>query len=253
MSTVLKAVALDLDGTLLNSRRTIGPHSLAMIEEAVRQGWKVIIATARPVRSIRQFLPSWFEDFYWAACNGAWILKGGRVLERVEIPHRIAVGLIRVLRKRGLPVMIEAEDKLFTDEALPASFIGQHYKLDELGGGDVCKVLVRSRSQEQVDLVRSLTPAVCADVVTDDGSLVQIAHKDCNKLNAVARILSAEGLGLDSVIAFGDDANDIPLVAGAGCGVAMGNATAALKAVADHVTATNDEDGVGKFLEGVLA
>jgi hydroxymethylpyrimidine pyrophosphatase-like HAD family hydrolase len=88
--------------------------------------------------------------------------------------------------------------------------------------------------------------------VTDGGELVQIAHKECNKLKAVEYILGREGIELDEVIAFGDDNNDIPLVMGAGCGVAMANATDELKEVADHITVTNDKDGVGKFLRGVL-
>jgi hydroxymethylpyrimidine pyrophosphatase-like HAD family hydrolase len=95
-------------------------------------------------------------------------------------------------------------------------------------------------------------PAECAYVVTDGGRLVQIAHRECNKLNGVKVVLDREGIELDRVIAFGDDRNDIPLVMGAGCGVAMGNAIEELQKVADCITASNDEDGVGQFLKGLL-
>jgi hydroxymethylpyrimidine pyrophosphatase-like HAD family hydrolase len=245
-------VAIDLDGTLLDSQRAIGQRCLAMIGEAVRRGWTIVLCTARPVRAIRMAVPAWFEGFYWAACNGAWVLQGGRVLQRVELSYSSARYWIEALKERGLHFFIEAEDRLFSDQPVPDDFVGACYGLDQLGEGGVCKVLVRARSREEVAVVRGLMPADCAYVVTDGGSLVQIAHRACDKLRAVAYVLGREGIGLDETIAFGDDNNDISLVRGVGCGVAMGNATDALKAVADHVTGTNDQDGVGAFLEGVL-
>jgi Cof subfamily protein (haloacid dehalogenase superfamily) len=251
-SKVRRAVAIDLDGTLLDSQRSIGQRSLEMIGEAVRRGWTIILSTARPVRAIRLAVPAWFEAFYWAACNGAWVLQGGRVLQRVEISYGSALYWIDTLNEHGLCFFIEAEDRLFSDQPMPDDFVGACYGLDQLSEGGVCKVLVRARSPEEVALVRRLMPAECAYVVTDGGGLVQIAHRACDKLGAVAYVLGREGIALDEVIAFGDDNNDVPLLRGAGCGVAMGNATDELKAVADHVTATNDQDGVGAFLEGVL-
>ena len=66
------------------------------------------------------------------------------------------------------------------------------------------------------------------------------------------RVLEWEGITLNDTIAFGDDNNDLSLMKTAGCGVAMGNATAEVKAAADHVALTNDEDGVAEFLEKVM-
>jgi Cof subfamily protein (haloacid dehalogenase superfamily) len=249
---VRRAIAIDLDGTLLDSRRSIGQRSLEMIAEAARRGWPIIVSTARPVRAIQAVVPAWFGAFYWAACNGAWVLKGGQILRRVEIPREGALYWIQALKERGLHFLIEAEDQLFSDQQVPEDFWGACHPLDELGEGGVCKVLVSVRSQEEVDAVHSLMTAQCAHVVTDGGRLVQIAHRECSKLRAVAYILGREGMALEDAIAFGDDNNDIPLVRGAGCGVAMGNATDELKAVADWITGTNDEDGVGSFLESAL-
>jgi Cof subfamily protein (haloacid dehalogenase superfamily) len=248
-----RAIAIDLDGTLLDSRRSIGRRSLEMIGEATRRGWPVILCTARPVRAIQAAVPAWFGAFYWAACNGAWVLKGGQILRRVEIPHEGALYWIQALQERGLHFLIEAEDQLFSDQQVPEDFWGACYPLDALGEGGVCKVLVSVHSQEEVDAVRGLMTAQCAYVVTDGGRLIQIAHRACGKLSAVAYILDREGMGIEDVIAFGDDNNDIPLVRDAGCGVAMGNATDELKAVADWITGTNDRDGVGSFLESVLS
>jgi len=249
---VQRAIAIDLDGTLLDSNRAIRPRSLAMIQEAARRGWTIIISTARPVRAIKLAVPAWFAKFYWAACNGAWVLRDGQVLARAEMAYETALYWIEALSEHGLDFFIEADDRLFSDQKMPDDFLGECHALDELGKGDVCKVLVSVRSREEVQTIRALMPTECTYVVTDGGKLVQIAHSDCNKLSAVQYVLRRERMALEQLIAFGDDYNDIPLVREAGCGVAMGNATDQIKEVADHITSTNDQDGVGEFLVGIL-
>jgi 5-amino-6-(5-phospho-D-ribitylamino)uracil phosphatase len=248
---VRRAIAIDLDGTLLDSARGIGALSLRMIERAASLGWVIIISTARPVRAIKLALPEMFRDFYWAACNGAWVLRAGEIIRRTEIPGQTARRLVAALGGQRLRVLVEAEDRMFANQALPAGW-GECYPLEQFRDANVCKVLVDIRSPEELDTIRRVIPPECAYVVTDGGELAQIAHQECNKLNAVKFILDREGVALSETIAFGDDNNDIELVQAVGCGVAMGNATARLKAIADHVTLTNDEDGVGRFLEAVL-
>jgi Cof subfamily protein (haloacid dehalogenase superfamily) len=250
---VQRAIAIDLDGTLLDSQRTIGPQSLEMIAEVKQRGWPIILSTARPVRAIKQAVPTCFSEFYWAACNGAWVLRDEQVLTRTEMTRQSVLYWIEALCERGLHFFIEAGDKLFSDQPMLDDFVGECHRLDQWRKGGACKVLVSARSRAEVDIVGNLVPAECAYVVTDDGKLVQIAHRACNKLSAVRYVLRREHMALHQVIAFGDDNNDIPLVREAGCGVAMGNATAALKEVADHITLTSDEDGVGVFLAAVLS
>jgi len=248
-----KAIAIDLDGTLLDSSRIAAPHSLTMVERAADCGWVVIISTARPVRTIKLAVPEEFIRFYWAACNGAWILKDGQIIKRQEIPYQTVAHLIRLFSEYNLRFYVEAEDTFFSHCEKPARFIGEYYDLDQLGSVDACKVIVDAQSNDEISTVASLIPPSCSYVVTDDNSLIQIAHADCSKLYAAKHILEREGITLTDTIAFGDDNNDISLLKAAGCGVAMGNATEELKRVADHITATNDEDGVGLFLEQVLA
>jgi len=249
-----RAVAVDLDGTLLDSNRSVGQLSLEMIGEVVQRGWVVIISTARPVRGIRQVVPQWFGDFYWVACNGAWVLKNERIISRVEMPPDQVQCWIEALRENHLHFMVEAEDTLFSDQPPPEDLrVGECLALEQLGESGACKVLVQARCSEETAVVQGLMPAECASVVTDGGRLIQIAHRECSKLTGVKHILDREGIELDRAIAFGDDSNDIPLVMGAGCGVAMGNAIEELKEVADRITATNDEDGVGRFLKGLLS
>ncbi|MBN2386152.1 MAG: HAD family hydrolase [Anaerolineales bacterium] len=248
----MKTLAIDLDGTLLDSRKTIGPLSLKMIARVQQAGWTVILSTARPRRAIRAVVPDWFADFYWAGCNGAWILQRGQILRRTELSAGSVTALLEALRPHNLHVMIEAEDRLYSNRPVPEEFVDGAGHLGDWAGNGACKVLVRLLSPEQADLVGRIQIAGCTCVITDSGSLAQIAHRDCNKLEAVKAILRREGGTLQDTIAFGDDNNDLPLVSAVGRGVAMGNATQALKQAARETTGSNDEDGVGMFLAAVL-
>lgn len=247
-----KAAAIDLDGTLLDRHKRIGPRSLLALQSAAQAGWTLIISTARPVRAIREFLPESFTSYYWASCNGAWILQGGQVLRRVEIPNQAALSLAQELSRAGLRVLIEANDQIFTDGEMPPEFIGEVIPIAELGSQDACKVLVHLRSPEETGLVLRSMPGTCQCVFTDGGKLAQISARGCDKLNAVHWILAREGIPLAETVAFGDDANDQALLTAAGCGVAMGNAAPEVRAAASHHTCSNDEDGVGIFLERLL-
>jgi Cof subfamily protein (haloacid dehalogenase superfamily) len=252
MAEMRKAIAIDLDGTLLSSNKSIAPFGLDMIREAKGRGWVIAITTARPVRAIRRAVPGEFGSYYWAACNGAWILRDEQIIRRTEIPHATVSILVKSLQSHGLHFQVEAEDMLFSNCELPASFVSGYSGLDRLGSVDACKVIVNTRSTEEIGKAQELTPSNCACVVTDQGSLVQISHSECSKLAAMKHILEREGISLEHTIAFGDDNNDAELLIAAGCGVAMENGTDEIKRIADHITATNDEDGVGLFLEQML-
>ena len=73
-----------------------------------------------------------------------------------------------------------------------------------------------------------------------------------SKSDAVRRVVEREGADLSAVIAFGDDTNDIEMIRDTGIGVAMANAVDSVKSAADHITASNDEDGVALAIEELL-
>jgi hydroxymethylpyrimidine pyrophosphatase-like HAD family hydrolase len=212
----------------------------------------VIISTARPERAIREFVPPGFSDYYWAACNGAWILRAGQMLRRMEITNQATLSLVEHLQRAGLRVLIEADNCIFTDGHMPPNFVGEAYPVAALAGRDACKVVVHLRAPEEAGTVRAALPEGCQCVFTDGARLAQISVRGCEKLEAVRWILAQAGRGLAETAAFGDDANDISLLSAAGCGVAMGNASAEVKAAAAWQTAANDADGVGLFLENLL-
>ena len=173
-------------------------------------------------------------------------------MTRTEIPVEETLDLKDRLVKQGLQVQIEANDTLYTDAALAPGFVGGRRPLRKYREFDACKILVSVTSDVEVRLIKETLGANLSMVVTDGARLVQVARRDCSKLNAVEAVLSTESLGLQDLIAFGDDNNDIDLLRAAGFGIAMANATPGVLDVADYVTESNDQDGVGLVLRNIL-
>ena len=81
---------------------------------------------------------------------------------------------------------------------------------------------------------------------------LEVIPRSINKGQGIRDICAVLGIGAEAVIAFGDAANDIPMLQAAGVGVAMGNASPAVKAAADRVTLSNNEDGIAAALAKLL-
>jgi hydroxymethylpyrimidine pyrophosphatase-like HAD family hydrolase len=114
------------------------------------------------------------------------------------------------------------------------------------------KILFDLREVSDIPKINCQLPNHVSMVITDGGILGQIAHKDVSKLYAIKNLASSFGYGLEEVVAFGDDYNDLEMIRESGLGVAMGNAPQAVKDAANIVTLTNDEDGVACELERIL-
>ncbi|MEZ4681140.1 MAG: HAD-IIB family hydrolase [Caldilineaceae bacterium] len=82
---------------------------------------------------------------------------------------------------------------------------------------------------------------------------IQILATECNKATALAHLMAEMGRSLEEVVAFGDDTNDVEMVAAAGLGVAVSNAVDEVKRVAKRITGTNNDDGVATVLADLLA
>ena len=247
-----RALSLDLDGTLLSSEKKVSDMALRSIQELHSRGFCVIVSTARPLRAVTTVLPPWFHNCYWAVCNGAWVLRDGAVICRNEIPHWEARHWLEVLSQHGLWAQVEANDTYYSDRPPMFGFPPDCPPLSAFQDGDACKLLVTLANLDERATLLSLLPDSFAVAITDDGALAQISQRSCGKLQAVQHILALEGMDMRELVAFGDDNNDVALLAEAGLGVAVRNATPEVLRIARMVVDSNDADGVGRFLEDLL-
>lgn len=249
-----RVVALDLDGTLLRSDGTISPRTLAALGRCREAGLRLVVATARPPRSVAAMLPPPFPPSPWVCYNGAEVYDAGRRVIQQAIPPTVAREIVAYLHARvpDAAVSVEIDDRLFANQPLGAPVLHEVVDLETVVNRPVAKILFDARRIGDLETLRSSLSTHCRLVITDRGRLGQIMLTSVSKASALKILLDQWRLGFGDVIAFGDDVNDLDLLSSSGTGVAMANATWEVVAVANRITLSNDEDGVAVVLEEML-
>lgn len=258
----IRLIALDLDGTLLGSDHEVPAANVDAVRDACATGIDVVLASARPPRSMRRHYERLGLATPVVAYNGALIHDPalGRTLYHVPIPLPAARAAVAFLRRvdPGLNLSVELDDVWHIDEFGPdLQQVVRDYGIDPPHGvGTVDRILAEGRSPalkilfsaaemseaELAALDACLGPEVCA--VRTSSRLVEVVAAGASKARATAWLAETLGVSPAEVLAAGDSFNDIPLLEWAGTGVAMGNAPEAVRRAADVTTLANDEAGV---------
>jgi Cof subfamily protein (haloacid dehalogenase superfamily) len=254
----VRLAAIDLDGTLLRSDGTISQRSRDAIRAARDKGIVVVIVTARGPSSVSELAHDAGIEGSAICSNGALIvdLATGAVIRERLIETELAIRLVHELRERLPGIAFAVEHARFTHEpgfATDWELPPETRVADaiELLDGPAAKMLMLHEGHE-IDAILAVAREVVGDgatVVLSGNIAVEVTAVGVNKAAGLADV--AEELGIDAkdVVAFGDYPNDVPMLAWAGRGVAVANAHAEVLAIADEVTASNDEDGVALVLE----
>lgn len=266
----IKLIALDLDGTTLNSNRKISDDTMRDLQEAHDRGYKVVIATGRNYEA----LPSWIKDIeffdYIITSNGAQIrnlVDDGIEHESHICPHKVE----------------ELHEFLYDSQYMVEIFTGGKGYIGskdfhDIKRGDIpyrlIEYVVRTRNpvdnifsfmmenknrienvnifaenfEKKKILMDKMMQIEDVNVTTSMAENVEIGGKNATKAKAIEVLGDMLGIDKKQVIAMGDSHNDIEMIKFAAIGVAMGNAEEDVKKSADYVTDTNDENGVGKAL-----
>jgi Cof subfamily protein (haloacid dehalogenase superfamily) len=260
-----RLLASDIDGTLLGSDERPSPRTLAALRAAEEAGWVVVLATGRPPRYVDPAVEALAVHGFAVCNNGATVYDPveRRIVREVELSRAVALEVVD--RLRGIePGLIFAADWGFELAAEQAWLDHIHWPVpsdihigpaEEFLTGAVAKLFAfhpAIDSDELAHRTRGLLHDL-AEVTSSSGSgVIEICARGVTKGSALARVAADLGIGPEDVVAFGDMPNDTEMLQWAGLGVAMGNAHAAVKAAADEVTATNDEDGVALVVERLL-
>jgi Cof subfamily protein (haloacid dehalogenase superfamily) len=260
-------LALDLDGTLLTDDLHISERSRTAIRQARKQGVAVVLASARPPRSMRRYHQELSLETPLVAYNGAlvWDVSAGGALFHEPLPDA-ARALVAHLRRQhpALNLSLECADRWYIDdlteevrraieryEVDPPHGIGCLEQVLAHEAEAISKLLFRGSQQTAEELLAAL-PRDLAErlhITTSGDWFCEVMAAGATKAAAVA--WTARHLGLDpgATLAIGDSPNDIPMLQAAALGVAMGNATPMVQAAADALTASNNEDGVAEAIE----
>lgn len=279
----IRIVALDLDGTLLDSEKRLSARNRSALARAAAAGMHIVPTTGR----FFGMMPPAVRDLpfvrYAITINGAQVYDrvADAALVREEIPLARALEIMEVLDRYDVIYDCYRENWGWMTAALqekaPDYATDRHYlqvlrefrrPVPDLKEhlrrtpekGDVQKVMLFGRNADRTattDCLRRLTAEVNArfpeiKVTASTWNDLELNIASANKGNALRRFAEHLGLGLENCLAFGDGLNDLSMIEAAGLGVAMANAVDAVKAAAKRVTLSNDDDGVAAVIETLL-
>lgn len=256
-----KLVASDIDGTLIHDDGTLSPPTIDVL---AKLPVPFVLVTGRPVRWLHQLYEQMPTPVPAVCANGAVVYDPAhdRILRADPLSTDLLLDVTKRLREAvpDVALAVEVEDgrSFWYEETWPVRWEGRlpHQVRvlttpEELTSVPAVKLLARSASHEPdafLELVSRTLGELAETTHSSKSALVEISAPAVTKAAGLAWLCERDGIDASEVLAFGDMPNDIPLLAWAGHGVAMGNAHPAARAVADEVTRTNDEDGVALYL-----
>ena len=249
----VKMIVTDLDQTLLHTDKIISDYSVDVLTKCREAGIKIAYATARSTQASSRFF-EWFMPDIFIGYGGALVLSGGVPIHRFDIPADISSSLIEeclsspeissILAINETVALTNNRDELEVKDS-------SHYKYTDAlldYNYSYLKISVNSGSQNAVEKIAAGYPML--DMLRYTGEdLYRFANRDALKWNALKAVAEHLNLGTSTFVVFGDDVNDLEMVENGGVGVAVANAIDEVKAVADYICDTNDNDGVAKWLE----
>jgi len=263
----IRLVAIDLDGTLLNSAKEITATTATIIRTAREvAGVRVVLATARPPRTVLPFYSLLGLDTPMINYNGALVHepRTGRIILHRPMEAKVARMIAAMARKMSPKVLVSAEvlDKWYTDRVedtwrteTPAN--AQPDMVAPIGkwlNQPVTRLLLLGKRKWITDIyhvVATTMPGQTAMSRSED-CMLQIMHPSVGKGAALRAVAVEMGLDAEQVMAIGDNANDAGMLQWAGTGVAMGNASPHARRVADYVTDDHDADGAANAIAKLI-
>ena len=247
----IKTIIVDLDRTLLHTDKNLSAYTIKVLNECKKCGIKIMVATARPFRTTKQYCD--LIDF-----DAMVVSNGARIIYRNQrtdygICLRSAQHLINALKRYpNLRITLETGDCAYSNKSVADYETVICDDLISIAQNEgVLKILVHIDDEETLSIVKNeLTEDLYYTVA--HGYLMQIMSKSATKWNGIQSMLNVCECSSDEVAYFGDDYDDIEPIQMCGMGVVVANGIDEVKAVADYVTESNDADGVAKFIEKML-
>lgn len=255
-----KLIAIDMDGTLLNSEKKISPANFNAIQQAKKNGVKVVLASGRPLVGFKRYLQELdliSDDNYAVAFNGALVQtsEGSEIISKTTLTLEDYKYIYNLSKKLKVNIhaltessVISPKDTRFTRHEAEMNHIPNDIiPVDDVPvGTTIVKVMFVDEPEIIDDIIEKIPEEIRSKytVVRSAPFYLEFLHKSVNKGVGVAALAEKLNIKQEEVICIGDEGNDIHMIKYAGLGVAMGNASPQVKKVANFITKTNEQDGV---------
>ena len=272
----IKLVALDLDGTLFDNSSRISERNLTAIRSITDKGIHVVISTGRPFEGIPfdQIKGTGINYAITANGSGIYEISTGKCLYENAMDEELVTPILNFLLTRDIhmdafiggkgytPVQcVETAQKLTVPSSIKNYIITTRTRLDNI------LQFIHENQLKVQKMTLNFYPAAAGTLIDRETvrkflvsnpsittvcggyNNLEFTRADANKGVGLRKLAEILGVNPDATMAIGDTENDLAIIEAAGIGVAMGNATDAVKARADYVTTTNTKDGVAAAIE----
>lgn len=284
-----KLVAIDLDGTMLNQYGVVTENTKEVIKKTIQKGTEVIIASGRPIDSIKTIAKEIGSEKYFIAGNGALIydIQKEEIIYDKFLPRQKVLEIIKICEENSISYNV------YTDQTILATALKYnvlYYQKENLKKEESkqTKISIIENIYEYVKNKKEdkfLKITICDDNQTVFQSIIrklrkidgievldvshmsrktikqgteektieyyytEITMKNVDKWGAIQYLMEKLNIAREEVIAIGDNVNDKKMIQEAGLGIIMAKSTPEVTQIADYVTDSNNEEGVAKALE----
>ncbi|MFK8242871.1 MULTISPECIES: Cof-type HAD-IIB family hydrolase [unclassified Facklamia] len=264
---MIKLIAIDLDGTLLNSQGMITKENIDALYFAHQQGVKIVLCTGRPYFAMKDFVSEIglnSDDDYIITFNGGLVQKAanGEIIKQYVLTPRDLKRWDSLTQQLALPLNLIDQAFVYEPHQYPENHPSIY--LDERKNLATCFMDYDAFDSEHefnkfvvccepnyLDQQIQLIPKEFFEdysVFKSRTNLLEIVEKSVTKGNILLELAKHLEIAADELMAIGDQENDLTMIEVAGVGVAMGNAVDSVKQAAQYITATNDENGVAQAI-----
>ncbi|MFI3267597.1 MAG: Cof-type HAD-IIB family hydrolase [Rikenellaceae bacterium] len=263
-----KIIVLDLDGTLVNSKKELSSRNRETLIEVQKQGVKVVLASGRPtygIDSVSKALELNKYGGYVLSFNGGVIVEcaTGKVIYQNSLPENLILPLYEESKAANCTILSYEGDKIFAEEDgdtnkyvaheafLNKMEVAKCESFMECVKEPLAKCLSVGEPEKVIDLEKYLISLFGSEmsIYRSEPFFLELVPLGIDKAKSLERLLQYVGGVREEMVAFGDGFNDLSMIEYAGCGVAMANAQSVLIERADQTTGSNDEDGVADWIE----
>ncbi len=263
MTKEIKLVAIDLDGTLLNSRHELSDRNRSALESAQQRGIAVVFATGKTRHAAASLIKTlginspgiYMQGLITYNADGS--VRTRIVMERESVSRVITLGedfgfsALAYSDNRAFALRIDEFTTQLTEFGEPQAETITDWR-ELLDSFAINKVVLYGEENGVAPLRRALEARLASAVhvtrANIDG-MIEVLPANTSKGQAVKTLLDELGIDPSNALALGDGENDIEMLQAVGIGAAMGNATQKLKDIADVIVPSNEEDGVAFALE----
>ena len=261
MKIPCRLAAFDLDGTLLNSEHMLPPKNREALQALAANDILVVLVSGRMHCSIKPVSDEIGLENPIISYNGGMVQHAttGQVYHHTPVPADYAMAIVNDCIEQNLHLNFCLNDKLYVAErnawsdlyetktGVPAIAVGD---LRELAGETPTKLLIIHTPEKLEPLLDSFQTNYSEKlyVTQTQAEYIEFMNPEVAKGRALTALADRFDIPMETVVAFGDSYNDESLLKTAGFGIAMANAVPPIRACADHITATNDDDGVAKAI-----